>query len=136
MDGPAPGDKQQLKMLAEMETKGRTVDKMEIPDGARHNFESLFARFMGGNLTAIRIVEPYLMNNTQFHILFHFIECCVFHSPNLELIQVITKRKMTKPGGNAQEQQSNFNDIGKSLSPRGIRFVYEFETLHHDRSIV
>lgn len=127
----ALGEKNLLQMLAEMETKGRTFDKMEILEGTSHNFESLFSRFMGGDLKAIRIVEPYLLNQTQFHILFHFIECCVYNSPNLQLIQVITKT-----GVNAQQQQSNLNDISKSLSPRGIKFIYELETTEHDRSIV
>lgn len=127
-------DERVLQMLdraavVNSENLARMISSTHIRHGSSHTYESLFAKYMGNDLTVIRIGEPYLQQFHQMRNLVNFLECCVANAPSLRVIKL-----ETKVADNPEEQQKNMRDVAESLKIKGIAFIVEYTNIH-DRKI-
>lgn len=125
-------DQRVLQMLdnaVDNEKLESMIASTHIRQDSTHTYESLFAPYMGSELTVIRIGEPYLQQFYQMRNFVNFIECCVVNAPSLRVIKLETKM-----GDNPEEQKKNLKDVEESLKMKKIAFIVEYTDIH-DRKI-
>lgn len=129
----APKDVRAVDKAAETKQIKRLVKSYNIRhDSLGYTYESLFSPFMDKQLTIIRIDEPYTGIHHQINNIVRFVECCVLHAPNLQVIKLVTKEE---PG----KQRAAFDDLTKNLLKEyRIMFLVEYDSqvAMHDRAIM
>lgn len=123
-----------MKFLKEIVKRAVVSGKVEIFDGEQKNsYDSLFSKYMGPELTAVRIVEPWLTKRHQLNNLTMLLECCVINAPSLRVVQVCTK-----PENKNKDFCKYMKEMRMEMNEREIVLVFEINALltRYDRAIV
>lgn len=131
---PSEAEWDKLARLKGFVQKGNILSKVEILAGQQnYSYDSLFAKYMGPELTAVRIVEPWLAKRFQLHNLTRLLECCVINAPSLRVVQVCTKPEMV-----TEDFGIYMKEMKMEMNERKIILVFEFDSTlaEHSRFIV
>jgi len=111
--------------------KGNYQEHFRVEANSTGNsYETLFKRFLDGEVSSVKVEDPYIRVHHQVVNFLRFTELCVKRCPNLKNVTLVTTSE-----AQTGEQESKLTELQKSLARRDISFKWEYSSTLHDREI-
>lgn len=123
------GEKIKPLVLSQSKTE-KYHEKIEIKDGERgYCYKKIFGNCLTGNVTEVRVEDPYVRTNHQILNFVRFCEMLV-HISSIKKVKLLTGHHQDRP-----MQEDKLNKLAESLKQCGLVLEVSFSDTLHDREI-
>ena len=121
------------KHIEKQKDLGLYHEQISIENNSKgHSYTSLVGRFLDGDMTTVKVEDPYIRNYNQCRNFLQFCELLVKKCFNLKQIFLLTG----SDAKNVDDQKSWLNSIKYSLeNSYNIKLNVEYSSTLHDRQI-
>lgn len=121
------------ELVAKEKALGQYQEHYKIEaDTTGHGLDHLFGRFLGPEVTSVRVEDPYIRAHHQVVNFLKLCELLVRDCPRLASLHLLTGRCPQQ----FQEQERKLGEVRASLGARGVTLTLEYSDTLHDRQVV